>query len=105
MTKKILYVEDDRNNRLLVRQLLENAGYIVVEATDGLSGIKAAQKERPDLILMDIDIPGMDGYETTTSIKGIPGFSDQKGASSVWQAQSPNSPLPKSNHPRQWRGV
>jgi signal transduction histidine kinase len=76
MTKKILYVEDDPGNRLLVRHLLQEAGYTVVEAIDGLSGIKAAREEQPDLILMDINIPGMDGYETTTRLKTLPGLSD-----------------------------
>jgi signal transduction histidine kinase len=69
---KILYVEDNIANRILVRQVLESVGYTVVEATDGLSGIAAAQQEQPDLILMDVDIPGMDGYETATRIKSLP---------------------------------
>jgi len=69
---KILYVEDHIANRILVRQVLESVGYTVVEATDGLSGIEAAQQEQPDLILMDVDIPGMDGYETATRIKSLP---------------------------------
>jgi len=69
---KILYVEDNAANRILVSQVLEGYGYTVVEAVDGLSGIKAAQQEEPDLILMDINIPGMDGYETATRIKSLP---------------------------------
>lgn len=68
---KILYVEDNVANRMLVAQVLEGAGYTVIEAVDGLSGIKAAQDEEPDLILMDINIPGMDGYETATRIKSL----------------------------------
>jgi signal transduction histidine kinase len=75
MSKKILYVEDNTANRVLVRQVLESVGYMVVEATDGLSGIKAAQEEQPDLILMDINIPGMDGYEVTTRLKSMPELS------------------------------
>ncbi|MGQ9627865.1 MAG: hybrid sensor histidine kinase/response regulator [Anaerolineae bacterium] len=70
--RKVLYIEDNFSNRMLVRRILEAEGYIVLEAEDGLSGIKIAQEERPDLILMDINIPGMDGYETTTKIKNIP---------------------------------
>jgi signal transduction histidine kinase len=68
---KILYVEDNIANRILVRQVLESSGYSVIEATNSLKGIQAAQEELPDLILMDIDIPGMDGYETATRIKSL----------------------------------
>jgi signal transduction histidine kinase len=75
MSKTILYVEDNAANRLLVRQVLEGVGYQVVEATDGLSGIKMAQETNPDLILMDINIPGMDGYEAATRIKSLPELS------------------------------
>lgn len=70
--QKILYVEDDPVNRLLVRRVLTNAGYVLLEAEDGLSGILIAQEERPDLILMDIMIPGMDGYQVTTKLKSLP---------------------------------
>jgi signal transduction histidine kinase len=69
---KILHVEDNIANRILVRQILESEGYHVVEATDGLSGIKMALQELPDLILIDINIPGMDGYETATRIRSLP---------------------------------
>jgi len=69
---KILYVEDNNMNRLLVRRILTNAGYEIVEAEDGLSGIRVAQRELPDLILMDIMIPGMDGYQVTTKLKSLP---------------------------------
>jgi len=73
---KILYVEDNLINRMLVRRLLEAHGYTVLEAEDGLSGIKMAQEELPDLILMDINIPGMDGFEATTKLKSIEGLKD-----------------------------
>ncbi len=66
---KILYVEHDPTKRELVHRCLEEKGYTVIEATNSLSGIEAAQQEKPDLILMDINIPGMDGYETATRIK------------------------------------
>ncbi len=69
---KILHVEDDSSNRVLVRQVLESSGYVVIEAEDGLGGINSARDEKPDLILMDINIPGMDGYETATRIKSFP---------------------------------
>jgi signal transduction histidine kinase len=70
--KKILYVEDNAMNRLLVRRVLAHAGYILLEAEEGLSGIQIAQEEKPDLILMDIMIPGMDGYQVTTKLKSLP---------------------------------
>ena len=73
---KILYVEDNLANRLLVKRVLEAAGHTVVEAVDGLQGIRMAQETHPDLILMDINIPGMDGYETTTKLKSLPGLKD-----------------------------
>ncbi len=73
---KILYVEDNLMNRMLVRRLLEAHGYTVLEAEDGLSGIKMAQEELPDLILMDINIPGMDGFEATTKLKSIESLKD-----------------------------
>ncbi len=73
---KILYIEDDPTNKALVRKLLSAAGYLVVEAEDGVSGIEAARRERPDLILMDMQMPGLDGYEATTRIKGMREFAD-----------------------------
>jgi response regulator RpfG family c-di-GMP phosphodiesterase len=72
MPVKILYVEDNKENKKLVRRILEANAYKVIEASDGLSSIQVAREERPDLILMDIGIPGMDGYEATTRIKDIP---------------------------------
>jgi|GEM_PF-348127 len=66
---RILHIEDDFNNLLLVRKLLESAGHTVVEASDGLSGIKAAGDSSPDLILMDINLPGLDGNEAATILK------------------------------------
>ncbi len=74
--RKVLYIEDNVANRLLVRRILEAEGYIVLEAEDGLSGIRMAQEALPDLILMDINIPGMDGYEATTKLKGIEALRD-----------------------------
>ena len=69
--KKILHIEDNYENRLLIRGLLQSAGYKVLEAEDGLTGVQMAIEHHPDLILMDINIPGMDGYEATTKIKAI----------------------------------
>jgi diguanylate cyclase (GGDEF)-like protein len=68
---KILYIEDDKFSKKLIKRLLETNDYIVLEASDGLSGIKIAEEELPDLILMDMNIPGLDGYEATTRIKSI----------------------------------
>jgi signal transduction histidine kinase len=69
---KILHIEDDPANRLLVRKLLAPAGFHVVEAADGIEGIKKALSERPDLVLVDIAIPGLDGYEVTLRLKAEP---------------------------------
>ncbi len=69
---KILHIEDDPANRLLVRKLLTPAGFEVVDAVDGLEGIRKALAERPDLVLVDIAIPGLDGYEVTLRLRAEP---------------------------------
>jgi signal transduction histidine kinase len=69
---KILHIEDDPANRLLVRKLLTSAGFEVVEAADGLDGVKKAMDERPDLVLVDLAIPGLDGYEVTLRLRAEP---------------------------------
>jgi signal transduction histidine kinase/CheY-like chemotaxis protein len=69
---KILYIEDNRENRLLVRAVLEAAGYTIVDAEDGLAGIEAAIREEPALILLDINLPGVDGYEIVAILKSFP---------------------------------
>ena len=69
---KILYIEDDRENRMLVRAVLEAAGYLIVDAEDGLAGIEAAIREEPALILLDINLPGVDGYEIVAILKSFP---------------------------------
>ncbi len=74
--KKILYIEDNPINRQLVNRILTQAGYVVLEAEDGLSGIQVAKRERPDLILMDIMLPGMDGYQAATRLKSLPELRD-----------------------------
>jgi signal transduction histidine kinase len=65
----ILHIEDDPANRLLVRKLLTPAGFDVVDAADGLEGIRKALADRPDLVLVDIAIPGLDGYEVTLRLR------------------------------------
>jgi len=72
--KKILYIEDNAENRFLVREILELSGYSVLEAEEGSSGILRAISERPDLVLVDIMMPGLDGREVTTYLRGIPYF-------------------------------
>lgn len=72
MTKRVLIVEDTEDNRRIMRIVLTGAGFEVVEAEDGLSGVTAAAKHKPDLILMDIQLPVIDGYEATRRIKAIP---------------------------------
>jgi signal transduction histidine kinase/CheY-like chemotaxis protein len=69
---KVLYIEDNRENRMLVRAVLEAAGYTVVEAEDGLAGIEAAIREEPALVLLDINLPGVDGYEIVAILKSFP---------------------------------
>lgn len=76
MKKKVLYVEDNPESRLLVSRILTAHGYEVIEAEDGLSAIQRAQEEVPDLILMDINIPGLDGFEVTTRLRSIPALKD-----------------------------
>jgi two-component system cell cycle response regulator DivK len=70
--KKVLVVEDHEENRRLLRDLLTTFGYELTEAVSGEDGLIAAEANPPDLILMDIQLPGMDGYEVTRRIKGNP---------------------------------
>lgn len=67
---RILHIEDDAANRLLVRKLLQNAGHEVIDAVDGLEGVRLAVSDPPDLVLVDINIPGLDGFEVTLRLRG-----------------------------------
>jgi two-component system cell cycle response regulator DivK len=67
--KRILYVEDNAFNRKLVRDLLQRTAYQLLEATDGDSGLAAAQRELPDLVIMDIQLPKMSGLDVTRALR------------------------------------
>jgi two-component system, cell cycle response regulator DivK len=72
---KILYIEDNPSNRLLVKRVLVVEGYEVLEAADGAAGLALAQREHPDLILMDMNLPDVDGYDLTRRIRALPELS------------------------------
>lgn len=72
MSAKILIVEDNPQNLYLIEFLLHSAGIATISAANGKLGVEKAQRERPTLILMDIQMPEMDGYETTRQLKENP---------------------------------
>jgi CheY-like chemotaxis protein len=67
--KRVLLVEDNEDNLVVYRTILEHVGFLVIEARDGEEGVSRARTERPDIILMDISIPKMDGWEATQRLK------------------------------------
>jgi len=73
---RVLHIEDDPRNRLLVRKLLAGEGHEVIDATDGLEGVRAALTTRPDLVLVDLNIPGLDGYELLDAVRSSPETQD-----------------------------
>ncbi len=72
MSRRILVIEDHEDNRQIMNDTLSAAGFEMIEAVTGDAGVAMAESERPDLILMDIQLPGIDGYEATRLIKAKP---------------------------------
>ena len=76
MSKKIVIIEDDKFLRELISKKLSDAGYEVLEAIDGEEGIKRVKESKPDLVLLDLILPGIDGFEVLGQIKQDPSFSN-----------------------------
>ncbi len=70
MGSNILYIEDNPDNMMLVKRALESRGYTLIEARNGLDGVTAAEKNELDLILLDINLPDIDGYEVARRLRG-----------------------------------
>ncbi len=74
MSQKILVIEDNAQNLYPIHFLLESNGYTVIEAENGIIGIQKAKEEKPDIILLDIQLPEMDGYEIARILRSTPGI-------------------------------
>ena len=74
--KTILYVEDNEMNRKIVRDLLKHTTYLLLEAPDGEAGVAMALERRPDLILMDVQLPKVSGFEATRALRAEPAMAD-----------------------------
>ena len=74
MSKRVLVVEDQEDLRAIPRDFISASGYIVIEAADGAESVVKAASEHPDLVLMDIQLPVLDGYDATRQIKALPGL-------------------------------
>ncbi len=94
MSKRILVVEDQEDNRQIIRDMLTFTDYEIIEAESGEQALEAVAKQRPDLILMDIQLTGMDGYETTRRIKADP--TDRSVLATNGRIQSAANSRPRS---------
>jgi CheY-like chemotaxis protein len=74
--KRVLVVDDKATSRELIRTILENAGYTVTEAGDGLEAVRVAQRVEPDLILLDLQMPALDGFGALEQLRADPRFAD-----------------------------
>ena len=111
MSKRILVVEDQEDNRQIVRDLLTANDYEMTEAENGEEALMAVAKDRPDLILMDIQLPVMDGYEATRRIKADPSLNSipiiavtsyaLDGEAKIAQAAGCDDYVPKPYSPRE----
>ena len=74
--RRILLVEDNADNQFIYKMVLQHSGFTVTTASDGLTGLAMAKADHPDLILMDVAIPGMDGWQATSTLKKDKATSD-----------------------------
>ena len=88
---RILVVDDEPNNRLLLATILELGGYVVAEAADGAEALLAANAERPDLIVLDLHMPGMSGFDVIKALRADPLLATVKVA--LYTATAPNPEL------------
>ena len=116
--KSVLYIEDNFENRLLVKRTLEAEGYSVLEAVDGPSGLKVAAETQPDLILLDISLPEIDGYDLARRFADFPHGLENVGVivqrcfpalpdgDPMWPVlKLPPGQKPDQMHPCRWRGI